>query len=154
MVKLDKEQWKLIHKDLAVNLFNETWDLIDKEDRNSDEDIKMIHLAHSSLYHWSQCGDPKNISIGEWQISKVYFILGMKESSLKHALYNIDFCQNHDIEGFELGYAYESAAKVYLSMGEVKKAKMYKELGIEEAKKVESKEDHLVLFEDLNNIRL
>ena len=45
------------HKQLAIALFNETWDLIDKAKRSKDEDALMIHASHASLYHWLQIGD-------------------------------------------------------------------------------------------------
>ena len=34
--------------DLAITLFNETWELIDKKNRTEAETITMVHKAHTS----------------------------------------------------------------------------------------------------------
>lgn len=41
------------HKKMAVELFNATWDLMDKKDRTKEDNDAMIHSAHASRYH---CG--------------------------------------------------------------------------------------------------
>ena len=44
------------HKKLGIDLFNATWDLIDKADRTEAENFEMIHAAHASAYHWLKAG--------------------------------------------------------------------------------------------------
>lgn len=73
------------HKKFAIDTFNKTWGFIDKQDRSLDEYLEMIHLAHTSRYHWGFAGNELNKARGEWQISRVYSLLGMGESSLKQA---------------------------------------------------------------------
>ena len=38
---------------LAIQLYNTTWDLIDKPDRTRDDDDEMLHRAHASRYLWA-----------------------------------------------------------------------------------------------------
>jgi hypothetical protein len=45
MDKFIKEEW---HRKQAVENFNKTWDLIDKKERTKEEDLEMIHTAHTS----------------------------------------------------------------------------------------------------------
>ena len=33
---------------------NQTWGLLDKEDRSEQDNIRMINFAKASLYHWRQ----------------------------------------------------------------------------------------------------
>jgi hypothetical protein len=75
------------HKQLAVNSFNAVWDLLDLNERTKEEEEKMIHLAHASFYHWTQVEGPtaKNLSIGYWQLSRVYATAGLGERSLYYA---------------------------------------------------------------------
>ena len=40
----------------------------------------MIHAAHASRYHWSQVGTKANLARGEWQVSRVYTVLGRVRS--------------------------------------------------------------------------
>jgi DNA-binding transcriptional MerR regulator len=59
------------HRRLAVDLFNHTWTLIEKEERTPAEIDEMIHSAHASRYHWSKVGTGANLARGEWQVSRV-----------------------------------------------------------------------------------
>jgi|GEM_PF-2852069 hypothetical protein len=48
-----------LHRIFAAGLNGEVWALLDKEaGRTEDDDRRMIHTAHASLYHWltrSEC---------------------------------------------------------------------------------------------------
>lgn len=69
------------HQIFAAETNNKTWDLIEKADRTPAENIEMIHLSHTSTYHWSQVGEPINEVRGQYLIAKVYFALNMLESA-------------------------------------------------------------------------
>ncbi|MBI2762400.1 MAG: hypothetical protein HYX54_01395 [Chloroflexi bacterium] len=64
------------HRRLGVELFNHVWTLIEKPDRTASEIDDMIHAAHASRYHWSKVGTSANLGRGEWQIARVYSVLG------------------------------------------------------------------------------
>ena len=64
-----------LHKQFAVDLFNATWDLLEKPARTKEEDDEMIHSAHASRYHWGKVGEPVNLARGEWQVARVYTLL-------------------------------------------------------------------------------
>jgi len=101
------------HKKLAMDTFNKTWDLLDKTNRSEAENIEMIHTAHASRYHWGQVGTPLEFQRGEWQISRVYAVLGMGESALFHAETALKTCQEKGIGDFDLAFAYEAIARAY-----------------------------------------
>ncbi|URM33597.1 hypothetical protein LLY41_03775 [Cytobacillus firmus] len=54
------------HKKLAISLFNKVWDLMENPDRTEEENLEMIHMVHTSRYHWGIVGQPVNLSRGEW----------------------------------------------------------------------------------------
>src|SRR6056297_3383811 len=89
-----------VHKKLAMDTFNKTWDLLDKTNRSEAENIEMIHTAHASRYHWGQVGTPLEFQRGEWQISRVYAVLEMGESALYHGEIVLKTCEKHDIGDF------------------------------------------------------
>ena len=70
---------------LAVGLFNYTWTLLENPDRTPEQDDEMLHAAHASRYHWGEVGEPANLSRGEWQVARVYCVLGRAEPALYHA---------------------------------------------------------------------
>ena len=70
--------------DLAIKLFNETWNLIDKTNRTDAETITMLHKAHTSCYLWREANQPINNARGKWQVSRVYSILDEGALALQH----------------------------------------------------------------------
>ncbi len=74
-----------VERALAMDLFNETWTLLETEDRTHDQAERMVHAAHASRYHWEQVGGPEQLVVGDWQISRVYSVLGRPEPALHHA---------------------------------------------------------------------
>jgi len=40
-----------IHEKIAKETFNKTWDYLDKKDRTDEDNLNMIHTAHTSRYH-------------------------------------------------------------------------------------------------------
>ena len=78
---LSREQ----RRQLAVDLFNHVWTLIELPERTPEQDDEMIHAAHASRSHWGEVGTKANLARGEWQVSRVYTVLGRSEPALYHA---------------------------------------------------------------------
>ena len=142
------------HKSLAVELFNKTWDYLDNQNRNQQDDLLMVTMAHTSLYHWTHVGTPDNLVIGYWQISRVYAVLGLGDSALFFANASMNACHNNLITGFNLAYSYEAIARSYSILKQYVKAREYVEMGFLECEKVVNTEDRAMLVSDLKNIRL
>jgi hypothetical protein len=106
------------HRELAVDLFNHVWTLLDKPERTAADEAEMIHAAHASRHHWGVVGTPLNFAIGEWQISRVYAVLGRPESSLYHARLALKWASDHDLGPFQLGCAHEALARAYSAAGD------------------------------------
>lgn len=69
----------------AARFFNQVWDLLAQAQRSSDEDLRMIHMAHASRALWQEAGGPEQWAVGEWQIARVYSALGRAEPAMVHA---------------------------------------------------------------------
>ncbi len=65
---------------LAVGLFNYTWTLLENPNRTPEQDDEMLHAAHASRYHWGEVGEQVNLARGEWQVSRVYAVLGPRRA--------------------------------------------------------------------------
>ena len=63
-------------RQLASDLFNLVWTLLEQAGRTTEDDDRMLHAAHASRYHWGQVGGPEQLAIGEWQCARVYSVLG------------------------------------------------------------------------------
>jgi len=96
---------KEAHKKFSSLFFNQTWDLIDKPERDQDENERMIHMAHASMCHWLERDDctNQNLSIGTWQLSRVYAIIGETDNALKYAEICLAYSQKDGVEKVFLG---------------------------------------------------
>lgn len=142
-----------VTKDLAADLFNGVWDLLEKENRTEDDDYLMVHQAHASLYHWLLAGNSSNIYNGEWQISRVYATLNNFESCLYHALRALKICEENQFTGFDLAYAYEALTRAYVMKGNKSESTKYLELALKEADKVVDAGSKDLVMYDLNELQ-
>ena len=99
------------HRWFATDCFNRVWELLDKPDRSSDDDERMISLCHASLAHGRERSDcaPLSLSIGYWQLSRVYAVLGLAEGAGRYG--NLCLGTSAGLPPFYLAYAHEALAR-------------------------------------------
>jgi hypothetical protein len=99
------------HRFFSAHCFNRAWDLIRKPNRTTIESEQMLQLSQASLWHWTQRADctPRNLSIGNWQLSRVYALLGQAENALRSARMCLRYSEN--TSPFFIGYAHEALAR-------------------------------------------
>jgi hypothetical protein len=107
-----------VHESLAKDLFNRVWDLIDKPARSIIESDAMVHAAHASRFHWGVAGGPLQWARGEWQLSRVYAILGRLPAARFHARRCQDLVQQHTLGPFDEAFADEAMARVCALSGD------------------------------------
>ena len=144
------------HRRFSAECFNRAWDLLDKSARSVEEDEKMLLLGLASLWHWSERADctPTNLSIGCWQVSRIYAVLGQAENARRYALRCLDYSRGEDTLPFYLGYAYEALARAKALAGnraEMEQALAEAHLAAARMSDLESQKQ---LLDDLNTIRL
>src|SRR5256885_17212243 len=100
-----------IRRAAAAAAFNYTWSLLERADRTAEEDDLMVHAAHASRFLWEDVGGPTQRARGEWQISRVYAVLGRAEPALHHARRCLEICQANDMGGFDLGFPHAALAR-------------------------------------------
>jgi hypothetical protein len=140
-----------VHRSLGVELFNQTWGLMDKTDRTPSEDATMLEFAHASAYHWSFCGTVVNQQRGYWLISRVYAVLGIPDASLLFAKLCRESTESglSEMEDFDIAFSFEVLARAYALNGELKKtAEMFKS-AIEAGNLIKDEEDRKIFSESL-----
>ena len=143
------------HRYFSAQCFNRAWDLIDKPDRTAEEDEDMIRLSMAAAWHWTQRADctNKNLSIGYWQIARIYALLRQAENARYYAQRCLEVSQDEDIPPFYLGYAYEALARAESVAGERAKMRAYISLSQQAAEKVTDMDAHKQLLTDLETIQ-
>jgi len=140
------------HRKIGADLFNYTWSLLDRKDRSDEENDEMIHAAHASRYHWGQAGGALQVSIGEWQISRVYSALGRAEPALYHARRCLEISRKRHLGRFYLAYAYEGVARAAAVANDRKSRARYLREARRVGETIRDRDDRRMLLEDLQTI--
>ncbi len=143
---------KKTHREFAVQCFNGVWGLLDKDDRSPDDDVRMIHMAHASRYHWGEIGAPLEFARGDWQIARVYAVLGFGVMAFKYAKRCLDLCEKNDLGDFDLAFAYEAMARASAASGDVDKGRSYLALARDAGMEIRKEADREYFFSELKNV--
>ena len=134
---------------LAADLFNLVWTLLEEPDRTPEQDERMVHAAHAQRYHWGEVGEPVNFARGDWQLSRVYSVLGRAEPALRYARLCLETCRANGIEDFDLAFAYEALARASAVAGDASDAARYAKLAREAGERIAEAEEREIFFADL-----
>lgn len=140
------------HRKFSVDAYNGAWALLDKAERTPEDDDEMVHMAHASRWHWARFGKPENLVRGEWQISRVYAVLGRAEPALDHARRCLEIAQANGVGDFDLAFAYEAMARSYAVAGEAARRDEYAALAKKAADDIEDKKTRDYFLSELGNI--
>jgi hypothetical protein len=136
-------------RQLGVDLYNEAWRLMESR----EDDDRLLYATHASAYHWLLApeAEPKNRARGEWQISRVYSVLGRPEPALHHAQRCLDLCEEHadNVEDWDTPFAYEALARAHKAAGNEAETARFTALAREAGEKISDREDRDQLDEAL-----
>jgi hypothetical protein len=114
------------HRRAGAECFNRAWDYLDRKNRSLEDDLQMLHLAHASRFHWGLVGTPRNLAVGEWQISRVYAALRQPQLALWFAKSCLATCKSNALEDL-VHTADEAMARAYAVGEDRRKARVFLE---------------------------
>jgi hypothetical protein len=128
-------------KKLAVDLFNRTWELLEKPDRTPEETELMINCVHASCYHWSVVGTALHRERGEQMIGKLYSLLNRPEAALHHARLCLELAEANGFKDWDIAFAYETMARASATAGNRADFEKYHALARNSAELIKEKGD-------------
>ncbi|MCL2519399.1 MAG: hypothetical protein FWE37_00145 [Spirochaetaceae bacterium] len=131
---------KLDIKKEAIRLFNETWDLFDKAERNADDNAEMLNKAHASRYLWGFVGHPANFARGDWLISRAYAMLKESELALLYGQKSLEIALSNNLEALDVAFGHEACARAYALLGDNINMLLHKQKGLEATTKLEQED--------------
>ncbi len=141
------------HKKIAIATNNEIWSTLDKEKPSEEELENALHMAHSSMYHWSKIGEPINRARAHYMISRVYCKLEWVEPAVYHAEQCLKITEAIGIEDYDLAFAYESLARAYSVAGKSLECKKYYTLAEKAIDAIKGEEDRKICQSELDNVK-
>lgn len=116
------------HRQLGIDLFNHTWTFLVQDERTAEDDDAMIHAAYASRYHWSQASqEAKHHARGEWQLSRVFAVLGRGDPAVYHGERCLEWCGRGEVEDWDIAFAHEALARAYKAAGNAEAAERHKQ---------------------------
>lgn len=136
---------------LAVGLYNRVWQLLDTDERTDEQDDEMVDAAYASRYHWGTVGTPENFAIGEWQLSRVYCVLGRGEPAQHHAGRCLSLVEQNSLAPWLLGSAYEAMARA-ASVAEDPAAASWRARAVAQLEQIDDPDDREVVARDVASL--
>lgn len=142
------------HRQLGVDLYNDTWKLLEKQNRTRADDDEMLNATHASAYHWSRAvgAGTWNAARSQWQISRVNAVLGLGDAAVYHAERCLEHCTQNGIGDWDLASAYEALARANRVAGNDAEYRRNLELGREALAQIADEEDREHIAEDLDEL--
>lgn len=142
------------HRHFSALCFNRAWELIEQSDRTEAETAEMIFTAHASRYHWTMRddGEPLNLAISDWQLSRVYALVGDADNAARYAAASLRRCAEEDLPPFYVGYAHEGLARAADVAGDGEDRDRHLAAASEAAASIEDEEDRSLLLADLEDL--
>jgi hypothetical protein len=148
----DEKSADEVHRRMAAETFNATWDYLDKAMRSSEDNDMMVHAAHASRYHWARVGTPLEFERGDWQLSRVYATLGKGTEALHYAKHCLDTCMDNEIGDFDLAFAFEAMARAHAVLEQWDRSQVYLENARKAAEAIAKEEDRKYLLGELDSV--
>ena len=146
------------HRRLGIELYNGTWELIERQDRTPDEDDEMLDRAHASAYHWLHAANATaaNRARSQWLCSRVHAVAGQPEGALHHARRCLALVEDHgdEMEDWDLAGALEALARAHLAAGDVDEARRLVQLARVETATIANPHDAKHIDADLDALPL
>lgn len=125
---------------------------MEKESRTPEEDDRMIHMAHASRFHLDNAGDDQNRAIGEWQVARVYTVLGHAGPALFHARRCLEYAGRPRGDDWLPASAYEGLARACAIAGDLEAARDARDTALELLEKIADPEDRSVVAADIDTL--
>jgi hypothetical protein len=141
------------HKKLAIETNNGIWPILDKENPSEKELEEALHMAHTSLYHWSKIGKPINIARAQYMIARVTSAMGMAEPSLYHAKRCLEITEENGIGDFDLAFAYEAMTRAYAAGKDKKQFDKYMKMAKKAIEDIKGDQDRAICVGELDKVK-
>ncbi|HUV48332.1 MAG TPA: hypothetical protein VMX11_05090 [Actinomycetes bacterium] len=102
---------------LAVQYYNQSWDLIDKSGRSPADDRRLLMLAIASRALWDDIGGDEQWITGDWQVAHVAALTGHASLSLEFAAAAYERATTADVPLWLKASTCEGLARAHAAAG-------------------------------------
>lgn len=143
----DTQRW---HRTFAPRAFNYTWTLLDQEELTREQEEDMIASTLAQRFHWYQVGTPRNHAIADWQVSRVFAVLGYADLSRRFGERSLALAIDNDLGSFVTGFAHEAIARAAAAVDDIATFEEHLALARAALDTIEDSEEREALQADLD----
>ncbi len=118
IAEVDSSSSADVHRAMAVQLFNQTWALLDELHRTPAQDRQMLGAALGSYYHWTVVGDERNWAVADWQVARVLTAVGQPDLAQQFADQALRRAVDDNLGPFLVACGHEVLARVAATKGD------------------------------------
>lgn len=104
-------------RELAVQYYNQTWDLIDQSGRTPEDDRQMLTTAMASRALWAGVGGQEQWITGDWQVAHVAALTGHADLALEFASAAFERAAQADVPLWLKASTCEGLARAHAAAG-------------------------------------
>lgn len=140
-------QW---HRTFAPKAFNHTWSLLDLVERTREQEEEMIASTFAQRHHWYAVGTPRHWAIADWQVSRVFSVLGYAELARRFGERSLAVAKDNNLDAFVVGFGHEAIARAAAEVDDLATFEEHFAAAQSQLALIEDSEDRAVLESDLN----
>jgi hypothetical protein len=106
-------------RELAVQLFNRCWELLEMP-RDERDDVELLTAAFSSRYHWLNAGASEQWIVSDWMVARAAAAIGNGELALLFAKRAHSAAQGSKSPDWLEASTAEGVARAYAALGDGK----------------------------------
>lgn len=109
------------HREMAIQSWGRTWQLLEKADRTEDEIAELAEAAHASRWHWRHAGAGVHAQRGEWMLGRMYCETGVPSAAAWHLKLCEALTEAHapELEDFDFAFVLALRARVAAVSGDL-----------------------------------
>jgi len=113
------------HRQVAVDAFNQAWELIDLTSRTPAQDRELLTLTFTSRHHWGTVGGDEERMVGDWLIAHAASHLGLGELAQRFAFTALDTARANGYTDWRLASMLEGMARASAVLGDAAARERY-----------------------------
>lgn len=141
-----------VQRTLAVQYYNQSWDLIDESGRSPDDDRRLLMLAIASRALWDDIGGDEQWITGDWQVAHVAALTGHASLSLEFAAAAYERAANADVPLWLKASTCEGLARAHAAAGHAAERDAWVVKARELLERVDDQDDRAVIERQLASI--
>jgi hypothetical protein len=143
---------QLDDRELATQLFNRCWDLLDAP-RDADDDVELLTAAFSSRFHWLNAGAVEQWIVSDWMVARAASALGDGDLALRFAKRAHSAAQENETPDWLVASTAEGVARAYAAAGDVGEFNHWSALAERLTEVIADPEDKALIARQLADIK-